>query len=331
MPPTAQAATPLAVEVIHLDNLALANSGYQVVAQDLVQLQSQPLKARQVIIRLEGCMVVYQSTNLRLRTRPTLLKNYVGYVTFGPHASGTANGLKVRNDIMLAVPPSASIGMVVEPDYESVAFFLSPEDVRQHLSVRNMGDSVRLPTEVEVLHVGAELAGRLFVWGKTLVETAAEHPEMFNDSMEQRVAAQADLVDTLLTTLSSTRKLKPEKAERTRQVQSEIVRAAERHALANADRRLFVTDLCSAACVSERTLEYAFRAVMNLSPKAYLARIRLHRVHHALLIARPGSTTVTEEALNWGFWHFGEFSRAYKDCFNELPSETLRRSSELRG
>jgi AraC family ethanolamine operon transcriptional activator len=23
--------------------------------------------------------------------------------------------------------------------------------------------------------------------------------------------------------------------------------------------------------------------------------------------------------------HFGEFSRAYKDCFGELPSDTLRR------
>ena len=29
--------------------------------------------------------------------------------------------------------------------------------------------------------------------------------------------------------------------------------------------------------------------------------------------------------VEWGFWHFGEFSRAYKECFGELPSETLRR------
>ena len=41
--------------------------------------------------------------------------------------------------------------------------------------------------------------------------------------------------------------------------------------------------------------------------------------------ARPGTTTVAVEALNWGFWHFGEFSRAYKNCFGELPSQTLRR------
>jgi AraC-like DNA-binding protein len=34
---------------------------------------------------------------------------------------------------------------------------------------------------------------------------------------------------------------------------------------------------------------------------------------------------VTTEALRWGFWHFGDFSRAYKSCFGELPSDTLRR------
>jgi hypothetical protein len=34
--------------------------------------------------------------------------------------------------------------------------------------------------------------------------------------------------------------------------------------------------------------------------------------------------------LNWGFWHFGEFSRAYKECFGELPSDTLRRKLDTR-
>jgi len=65
--------------------------------------------------------------------------------------------------------------------------------------------------------------------------------------------------------------------------------------------------------------------VMGLTPVAYLIRVRLHRVRRALLAATQGSTTVSVEALNWGFWHFGEFSRAYKDWFGELPSDTLRR------
>jgi AraC family ethanolamine operon transcriptional activator len=63
---------------------------------------------------------------------------------------------------------------------------------------------------------------------------------------------------------------------------------------------------------------------MGLTPVVYLVRLRLHRVRQALLAATHGSTTVSAAALDWGFWHFGEFSRAYKDCFGELPSDTLR-------
>ena len=94
------------------------------------------------------------------------------------------------------------------------------------------------------------------------------------------------------------------------------------------DDHLYVSDLCRAAGVSERTLEYAFKEVMGLTPVTYLIRLRLHRVRQALLAATQGSTTVSAEALNWGFWHFGEFSRAYKDCFGELPSDTLRRKPD---
>jgi AraC family ethanolamine operon transcriptional activator len=89
-----------------------------------------------------------------------------------------------------------------------------------------------------------------------------------------------------------------------------------------------VTDLCEAAGVSERTLQYAFKEVMGMTPVAYLTRLRLHRVRHALRTASQASTTVTTEALRWGFWHFGDFSRAYKDCFGELPSDTLRRKPQ---
>jgi AraC-like DNA-binding protein len=319
--------TPPAVEIRDIDNQSMSLAGFQVIDQDLVRLQSKPLKAKQVVIRLDGCIVVYHCTNLRLRSRPSLPGDLIAYLSFGPEATGTVNGLQVRHDIMLAVPVSSSISLVSDPGYESIAFLLHPEDVGAHLKVRELEDSFQLPRETEVLHVGSDVAGNLFGWGKRLVDMAIENPELFNSSKEQRVAAQADLVDTLLSTLSGTRKLEPERRERTLQLQSDIVRAAERYALAHADERLYVTDLCSAAGVSERTLEYAFRAVMALSPTAYLTRIRLHRVHHALLQARPGSTTVTAEALNWGFWHFGEFSRAYKDCFDELPSNTLRRQS----
>jgi transcriptional regulator GlxA family with amidase domain len=103
------------------------------------------------------------------------------------------------------------------------------------------------------------------------------------------------------------------------------VKTAEDYALSRVGDDLYVTDLCKAAAVSERTLEYAFKEILGLAPVTYLTRRRLHRVRQALLAANHGSTTVSTEALNWGFWHFGDFSHVYKDCFGELPSDTLRR------
>jgi transcriptional regulator GlxA family with amidase domain len=157
------------------------------------------------------------------------------------------------------------------------------------------------------------------------VDTAARQPALFDDREDQRAAAQVEMIETLLATLGAARDAEPTRTDHARQSQALVVKTAEDWALAHADDRIYVTDLCRVAGVSERALEYAFKEVMGLTPVAYLARLRLHRVRQALLAGTQGSTTVSAAALDWGFWHFGEFSRAYKDCFGELPSDTLRR------
>jgi transcriptional regulator GlxA family with amidase domain len=155
---------------------------------------------------------------------------------------------------------------------------------------------------------------------------------LFNERKKERVAAQIELLETLLTTLDVANDFEPTRSDRTRQAHSLLVKLAEDYALSHTGEHLYVSDLCRVAAVSERTLEYAFKEVLGMRPVNYLIRLRLHRVRQALLAATHGSTTVSAEALNWGFWHFGEFSRAYKECFGELPSDTLRRPpAELQG
>jgi transcriptional regulator GlxA family with amidase domain len=205
-----------------------------------------------------------------------------------------------------------------------MAFLLPPQDIKAHLTARRRGSEFRRPHGVEALHVNPERACALFEWGKRLVDAATREPALFNDRRRERAAAQVELVETLLATLGGARDFQPTRSDRTRQARSLLVRNAEAYALPHVGEPIYVTDLCKAAGVSERTLETAFKEVMALTPVAYLLRLRLHRVRQALLAAAPGSTTVSAEALDWGFWHFGEFSRAYKECFGELPSETLR-------
>ncbi len=311
-----------AIEVTDIFDPSEANAPFEFLDQDLVQLPSaDTLKARRVIVRLEGCILIYYSTNVRVRTRPTLQKSFFAYLTYGPTAVGTANGVALRPDVMVVVPPGESIAMVAEPGYESVSFLISPEDRADHLA-----EGQEPPTQVHLFNVDASMAGQLFAWARRLIDSALEQPELFNHSLERRLAAKQDLLDMLLTTLASTSRLELERRDRTRQQQSDIVRAAEQYAMSHTDERLYVKDLCEAAGVSERTLEYAFRAEMGLGPKAYLTRIRLHKVRESLLRAVASETTVTQEALNWGFWHFGEFAKAYRECFQELPSDTLRRA-----
>lgn len=320
-----------AVEVLDIDDTQLAQAGMEVIDMDLAQLQSTPLRARRVIVRLDDCVVAFYATNLRMRTRtrPSLRQGLLSFVTFGPQTTGLVDGREIRPDRLLMVAPTTTVGFVTNPGYESITFLVSPEELDRHLCIRRRKDDFHAPQGLETLHVGAAMAGQLFAFGKSLVELAIEQPALFNEHAEQRAAAHSELMETLLDTLASSRDAAPDRGERTRQRQSEMVHSVEQYALAHTDDMLYVTDLCKIVGASERSLEYAFTAVMGMAPKVYLARLRLHRVREALLRAQPGSTTVAIEALNWGFWHLGEFSGAYRNCFGELPSQTLRRKHKL--
>jgi AraC-like DNA-binding protein len=245
----------------------------------------------------------------------------------GPRAAGSVNGVPMRAGTLLAVQPGTEVVFVSEPGYESVFALVGPDQIEAHLRGRQREGEFRMPRGAEILHRDAVSVRRFFEWGQRLVDAATRHPGLFNDRREARTAAQVDLLENLLATLRAATDFQPPRSDRTRLAQGRIVRIAEDYALAHAGDRLRLTDLCRATGVSERSLEYAFKEITGMTPTAYLTRVRLHRVRNALQTANRASTTVSAEALNQGFWHFGEFSRAYRDSFGELPSETLRRTA----
>jgi AraC family ethanolamine operon transcriptional activator len=86
-----------------------------------------------------------------------------------------------------------------------------------------------------------------------------------------------------------------------------------------------VADLCTAACVTERTLQYAFRETFGLSPLGFLHLRRYHTTRRDLLAADGKTASVNEIAQRNGFYEMGRFAVRYKALFGESPSVTLNR------
>jgi AraC-like DNA-binding protein len=84
-----------------------------------------------------------------------------------------------------------------------------------------------------------------------------------------------------------------------------------------------VPELCAACDVPRRTLDRAFQQAVGMGPAAYVRRIRLNAVRRALQRQSAGSTTVTDVALKFGFWHLGRFAEQYYGLFGESPHVSL--------
>ena len=127
-----QSDSPPAVTVVEITDPTTANETIEVIEQDVVKLGSQNLCARRITVRLEGGLVVFHWTNLRVRARTSVNPGLVAYGACGPRAMGSVNGHPMRSGTMLAAPPGTEVVFVAEPGYESVFVFLGPDDIEAH-------------------------------------------------------------------------------------------------------------------------------------------------------------------------------------------------------
>jgi AraC-like DNA-binding protein len=101
------------------------------------------------------------------------------------------------------------------------------------------------------------------------------------------------------------------------------LRLAEGFIEAHLDQPITLEDVASAAGISPRGLQMAFREHRGTTPLAFWREARLVRAHADLLTAEPGAR-VTDIALRWGFTHFGRFSELYRERYGLCPRDTLR-------
>ena len=316
------------VTVDEICDATAAAENVEVIEQDVVQLESDLLRVRRVVVSLEATVLIYQSTNRGVRSRAAFRTGLMGGVAFGPQAKGTINGMLIRPHHILVAAEDTVCEFVVQGGYESVTVGVPPINFGAHLRARRLWHRLQPQRAMNLLDCDEKKARAFFSFGRRLADAAAHHARLFEENKEVRAAAQIELMELFLDAIGSSEGHEVSRPDNTRRAHSHVVQLAEEWALTRNDYPIYVADLCKAAGVSERTLEYAFQEILAMTPVAFLRRLRLHRVRRALRVGTPKTTTVSAEALKWGFWHFGDFSRAYKNCFGETPSHTLRR--ELR-
>jgi AraC family transcriptional regulator, ethanolamine operon transcriptional activator len=172
---------------------------------------------------------------------------------------------------------------------------------------------------------------------------AAEHSALLSHCMDliesfrrtdsDVVAAQVQcrlrelLAPAAASLFSQSTPLPPESAE------NAVRRSAVSRACSYIDAQLrapiTLNDLCDAAGVRARTLEYGFRECYDVGPMTYLRSVRLSRVRRDLLNPKSVAGSVAKAARRWRFTHMGQFSRDYRILFGESPSTTLARSRGL--
>ena len=316
------------VSIVRITDPTAVSDSIEVLNQDVVKLDQTAFEAKRVTVPLAGCCLIYQSTNTALRSQTRVHSDFDACSVLGPHANGSVDGAELHAYGLIAGGPGAQGELIIGSGYESIALLVPPQVLHEHLALRRIKEDFELPENVEFWNPDTTVARHLFELGKRITETAEKSPDIFNEDHWARYGAQVEYMDSLFTTIESCDLSEFANSDKKGKSYSQIVRKCEGYTLNLDGRRPYLSELCETANVSERTLQYAFRDMLGMSPLTYLHRLRLHRARDELRNAKSGSTTVTDVAMNWGFWHFGDFSRAYKNCFDESPSSTLRQTPD---
>jgi len=159
-----------------------------------------------------------------------------------------------------------------------------------------------------------------------LLTAIATYPQCLDDS--QRMASMGD---QLLATIANMNTAPADIDATTRSARASrrsAIRVARDLIHSKLFERLRLSDLCDQARLKVRSLENGFKEVTGLTPIAYIRSLRLNAARRALEHdSRDQQRTISEIAMDTGFWHLSQFAADYRSLFGETPRDTRRRAT----
>jgi AraC-like DNA-binding protein len=175
-----------------------------------------------------------------------------------------------------------------------------------------------------IIRPGSALMLRLLTLHKSVGQLAHDKPDIL-ELPEVLRALENELIHMMVRCLAEGAAVEPTVGSSRHDT---IVARFEEFLEAHPRRPLYLTEICAAIGVAERTLRASCEEHLGMGPIRYLALRRMHLVRRALLRADPSKATVTRIVTDHGFCELGRFSIAYRALFGQSPSETLRRPTE---
>jgi AraC-like DNA-binding protein len=278
-----------------------------------------PFHNRKTFLSTPDCILYHESFASRVKAQALSPEGMVAFAVVVRPGARTSWFGRPLHERGLPVTLPGGVEALLEAGQEHIMLLIRKTLLRRHLSAEGYA-ALEAAAFGRLLPADAETLGALAARLTGLLTRTHGAPEML-----RHPAVIATLETELVTGLAQVLSLsggEPRAPLSLRRRGFDRAIACIRHAdLATLD----TAALCAAAAVSARTLEYAFREELGLSPAAFIRRLRLHALRRALLASALGESTVTELAYHLGFTQLGRLAGTYRRTFGEAPSATLAR------
>jgi len=236
-----------------------------------------------------------------------------------------ASSFDATSDRAVVIQPGRPVTMLLPVGATTLVVGVERQPLLIHLS-RLLGRALDRPLVFDPqLDLGAGTASRWNVAVNMLHAELLEHGSLLRSGIGEVQLAEF-LMSSLLYGHRST--YSADLARPDLPAQHPATRAATDFIEANLAERLTLSTVASAAGVSPRTLQAAFRSELRTTPTTYIRSRRLAQARTDLAEAAAAEgATVTGVATRWGITHLGRFASEYRQRFGETPSQTLRRSA----
>ncbi len=290
---------------------------WEVVATPLEPGQ---FRNRKTFLATPNCVLYQESFDTRLRVRALSPEGMLAYTVPIRSGSRTAYFNRPLHEQGLPATLPGGAEALLEAGQVHIMVLMRLSLLRRVLSPEQTA-LLEAGAAAHLLPAPAGAVERIGVWLNGILARTHGAPEMLRFPAATQ-ALERELVLGLVGAIAlPERRALPERASVRSRGFDRAIQCIRHGDLSTLDQ----SALCAAAGVSPRTLEYAFRENLGLSPAAFVRQLRLHALRRDLLASALGESTVTDLAFRLGFTHLGRLAGDYRRTFGEPPFATLAR------